>query len=72
MINIIQAPSLSKDQIYIQTNSWFVHTFNSGKSVIQLNEKDAGTILAKGYLKTLQNRSDLQLVMKSAPMFFFG
>ena len=53
MINIIQAPSLSKDQIYIQTNSWFVHTFNSGKSVIQLNEKDAGTILAKGYLKNI-------------------
>jgi len=53
MINIIQAPSLSKDQIYIQTNSWFVNTFNSGKSVIQLNEKDAGVILAKGYLKNI-------------------
>lgn len=53
MINVIQAPSLSKDQIYIQTNSWFVNTFNSGKSVIQLNEKDAGVILAKGYLKNI-------------------
>lgn len=48
MMNIIEAPRLSKEQIYIQANSWFVHTFNSGKSVIQLNEKEAGTILAKG------------------------
>lgn len=50
MIDIIESPSLTKEQIYIQANSWFVHTFNSGKSVIQLNDKDAGTILAKGYL----------------------
>ena len=53
MMNIIEAPRLYKEQIYIQANSWFVHTFNSGKSVIQLNEKEAGTILAKGYLKNI-------------------
>lgn len=53
MINIIDSPRSEKEKIYIQANSWFVHTFNSGKSVIQLNEKEAGTILAKGYLKNI-------------------
>lgn len=53
MINIIECPGFTKEHIYIQANSWFVNTFNSGKSVIQLNDKEAGTILAKGFLKNI-------------------
>lgn len=53
IVNIIQCPGMSKDQIYIQANSWFVNTFNSGKSVIQLNDKEMGVILAKGYLPNI-------------------
>lgn len=56
IVNIIQCPRMSKDQIYIQANSWFVNTFNSGKSVIQLNDKDMGVILAKGYLSSIADQ----------------
>lgn len=53
IVNVIECPGMSKDQIYIQANSWFVNTFNSGKSVIQLNDKDMGVILAKGNLPNI-------------------
>lgn len=34
-------------------NDWFVRSFNNGKSVIQLNDKDAGCIIGKGYISNL-------------------
>ncbi|PMZ61463.1 hypothetical protein C1X97_30825, partial [Pseudomonas sp. FW306-2-11AA] len=43
-VTVIECPGLSKEQIYIQANAWFVDSFNSGKSVIQLNEKEEGVI----------------------------
>lgn len=50
VVSIIEAPQCSKEYIYIQANSWFLNTFNSAKDVIQLNDKEAGVILAKGFL----------------------
>lgn len=50
---VIGCPNLSKNDIYIQAHSWFVNSFNSGKSVIQFDDKEAGTILAKGYLRDI-------------------
>lgn len=52
-ITVIGCPNLSKNNIYIQAHSWFVNSFNSGKSVIQFDDKEAGTILAKGYLRDI-------------------
>lgn len=39
---VIGCPNLSKNNIYIQAHSWFVNSFNSGKSVIQFDDKEAG------------------------------
>lgn len=47
---IIQAPGKTKDELFIALNSWFVASFNSGKSVVQMVDKEQGIILAKGYL----------------------
>lgn len=44
---IIEVPSLSKDQIYIRANAWFVENFNSAESVIQFQDKEAGKIMGK-------------------------
>lgn len=55
-VDIINSEGLSKEQIYTQVNSWFVHTFNSGKSVIQLNDKESGTLLAKGHLDNVSEQ----------------
>ena len=44
---------LSKEQIYVRANHWFLNNFVSAKSVIQLNDKELGVILAKGFLENI-------------------
>ena len=48
---VIEAPGKTKEQLYITINYWYSNTFNSGKAVIQLNDKDAGVIIGKGYIE---------------------
>jgi hypothetical protein len=50
---IIDSIPKTKEQIYIEVNNWFVHSFNSGKSVIQMNDKDAGVIIGKGFVSNV-------------------
>lgn len=50
---VVDSIPKTKDQIYIDVNNWFVHSFQSGKSVIQLNDKDAGVIIAKGHVANM-------------------
>ncbi len=47
---VIEAPNKTKEQLYILLNYWYSATFNSGKAVIQLNDKDAGVIIGKGFI----------------------
>jgi hypothetical protein len=44
---IIDIPNLSKSEIYIKANAWFVETFNSAESVIEFQDKEAGKIMGK-------------------------
>lgn len=50
---IIDAPGKTKEQVYIEVNNWFIHTFNSGKSVIQLNDREAGIVIGKGFISNV-------------------
>lgn len=47
---VIPAEGKSKDQLYVLLNYWFSATFNDANSVIQLNDKELGTIIAQGYV----------------------
>lgn len=51
--SIVDAPKKTKEKIYLDVNSWFIHSFNNGNSVIQLNDKDAGVIIGKGYVENV-------------------
>ena len=44
---IIEIPNVTKDEIYVKSNSWFVETFNSAESVIEYQDKEAGKIMGK-------------------------
>ena len=44
---IIDVPNVSKNDLYIKVNSWFVETFNSAESVIEFQDKEAGKIMGK-------------------------
>lgn len=50
---IVDSVGKTKSQIYVEANNWFVHSFTDGESVIQLNDKDAGVIIAKGFIKNV-------------------
>lgn len=47
---IIPAPGKTKDQLYVLLNYWFTSTFNDANSVIKLNDKELGTIIANGFV----------------------
>lgn len=52
-VTVIDSIPKSKEQIYVAVNDWFARSFNDGKSVIQLNDKDAGCIIGKGYISNM-------------------
>ena len=45
---IIDCGESTKEQLYTILNYWFTSTFNDANSVIQLNDKELGTIIARG------------------------
>ena len=47
---IIDCGEQTKEQLYITLNHWFAESFNDANSVIKLNDKDAGVIIAKGFV----------------------
>ena len=49
-VQVMEAPGQSKAQLYVLLNYWFTATFNDANSVIKLNDKELGTIIAPGYV----------------------
>lgn len=47
--NIIIADSLTKEELYTKAKVWFVQSFKSPKDVLQMDDKEAGRIIGKGY-----------------------
>ncbi len=50
---VVDCGEQTKEQLYIILNHWFVESFNDANSVIQLNDKDAGVIIGKGYIANI-------------------
>lgn len=50
---VINVPGKTKEELYVLLNYWYSNSFNDGKSVIQLNDKDAGVIIGKGYVSEI-------------------
>ena len=49
----IDCGNQTKEQLYIVLNHWFTATFNDANSVIKLNEKESGAIVAEGYINEI-------------------
>ncbi len=49
-VQVVDCGEQTKEQLYITLNHWFTASFNDANSVIQLNDKDAGVIIAKGFI----------------------
>lgn len=47
---VIECSGKTKEQLYIIMNQWFSMSFNDANSVISLNDKESGVIIASGYV----------------------
>ncbi len=45
---VIEAPGVGKAELFTRANVWVAKTFRDAKSVIQVNDKDAGRLVGKG------------------------
>jgi hypothetical protein len=54
---VVEAPGKTKEQLYVLINYWYTSTFTSGKEVIQLNDKEAGVIIGKGFVEGIATHS---------------
>lgn len=50
---VIPAEGVNKEKLYVILNYWYTMTFNNANAVIQLNDKDAGTIIGKGFVANI-------------------
>lgn len=50
---IIPCEGKTKEQLYVMVNYWVNVTFNDANSVIQLNDKESGTIICQGSMKNI-------------------
>lgn len=46
--NIIEGINLSKDEIYTRALAYFTYNYGDGDSVVQVQDKEQGTIIGKG------------------------
>ena len=47
-VRIVEVPDLKKEEIYNRALNYFTYNYGSGKSVIQIQDKESGLIVGKG------------------------
>lgn len=46
---VVQADSLKKDELYSRAREWFAKTFKSADHVLQMDDREAGKLIGKGF-----------------------
>ena len=54
---IVDCEGLTRNEIYTRANSYFIYNYNSGKAVIQQQDKEEGILIGKGLSKEMQGTS---------------
>jgi hypothetical protein len=52
-VQVIDGGTQSKEQLYVLVNYWVTQQFNDANSVVQLNDKESGTIIVQGYCENI-------------------
>lgn len=52
-VQVIDCGEQTKEQLYIAMNYWFTASFNDANSVINLNDKESGVIIAQGLVSSV-------------------
>lgn len=52
-VQVVDCENKTKDQLYVILNYWVTASFNDANSVIQLNDKELGCIIAQGHISDI-------------------
>lgn len=55
--DIIQIDSTDKSKLYTKAKKWFIEQYRSAKDVIQLDDRENGEVIGKGFFETLWENS---------------
>jgi hypothetical protein len=50
---VVNVDSVNSKELYVRAHTWFANTFKSAQSVIQLDDKEAGKIIGKGFIQVI-------------------
>ena len=72
LTGVFEAPNKTKAEIFSAINKWISINYNSGKSVTQLSDADAGNIVVKGINSTMYRNTYKILYpnMKGVPDYY--
>lgn len=56
-VQVVDCGEQTKEQLYIILNYWVSNTFNDANSVIQLNDKESGCIIAQGFIEGIASHT---------------
>lgn len=56
---IVNVDSVSAKVLYVRAHQWFANTFKSAQDVIQLDDKEAGIMIGKGFFEAVSARNNL-------------
>ena len=48
---VIEVSNISKDDLYTRARAWFVKGYKSANAVLQMDDRESGTIIGKGYFE---------------------
>ena len=55
-VKVIKLDSMSKDDIFMRARNYFVYNYNSGKAVIQTEDKENGLLVGKGLYSDVHSK----------------
>jgi hypothetical protein len=50
---VVEVEGVSKDDLYTRARTWFVKEYKSANAVLQMDDKEAGTLMGKGFFKVM-------------------
>jgi hypothetical protein len=59
---VVQVPGASSDELYSRSREWFATYFNSGKSVLDMDDRAVGKLIGSGY-----STFNITLIMSPLP-----
>jgi len=62
---IVEIPNISKDILFSRAENYFAYTYKDANSVIQVNNKESGTLIGKGIFPDVYSKGGLILTIVS-------